>query len=312
MPSRKLKTIQLPVFCFTAFRVYRIKCKKFMSAEKTENSDQLFFRHLARAFAGAILFSFPILMTMEMWFLGFYMNGWRLALFTLLTVPMLVGLSYYDGFEPTSCLTDDVADTFVAFAVGFVCSTALLFLFGVINSEMSVGEITGKISIQAIIGSFGAMFAQSLLVGGDDEKDDQAAKRQRDTSYFGELFLMAIGAIFLSLSVAPTEEMILISFKMSDWHTLALVIGTLLLMQAFFYAVEFRGGDKLNPHGKKTFTGVFFRFTSVGYAIALLISFYVLWTFGSLDEMDFAEKIKAVIVLGLPAAVGASASRLIL
>ena len=277
-----------------------------------ENTNRNFFRNLAQAFAGAMLFSFPVLMTMEMWFLGFYMSGWRLALFTLLTVPLLVGLSYYDGFEPTSSLTDDVADTFIAYAVGFVCSAVLLLLFGVINSEMSVDEIVGKISIQAIIGSFGAMFARSLLVGGDNEKDNQAEERQRDTSYFGELFLMAIGAIFLSMSVAPTEEMILISFQMSSRHTLALIIATLLLMQAFFYAVEFRGGDKLNPRGRKTFAGVFFRFTSVGYAIALLISFYVLWTFGSIDEMNFAEKIKAVVVLGFPAAVGASASRLIL
>lgn len=277
-----------------------------------ESSNKRFFRHLARAFGGAILFSFPVLMTMEMWFLGFYMSGWRLALFILLTVPLLIGLSYYDGFEDTSCLTDDVVDTFVAYAVGFVCSAALLFLFGVVNWQMSWGEIIGKISIQAIIGSFGAMFAQSLLIGGGgDEKDDESEDRKRDASYFGELFLMAIGAIFLSMSVAPTEEVILISFQMSDWQTIALVFVTLLLMQAFFYSVEFRGHEKPNRSGK-TFAGVFFRFTSVGYAIALLISFYILWTFGSIDDMAFAVKLKAVIVLAFPAAVGASASRLIL
>jgi uncharacterized membrane protein len=50
----------------------------------------------------------------------------------------------------------------------------------------------------------------------------------------------------------------------------------------------------------------------VGYAIVLLVSFYILWTFGSLDGLGFEEQLKAVIVLGLPAALGASASRLIL
>lgn len=284
-------------------------------SNSSANSDSHFFRHLARAFGGALLFSFPILMTMEMWFLGFYMNGARLALFTLLTVPLLIGLSYYDGFEPTSRLTDDVVDTFVAYAVGFVCSTALLCLFGVIDfREMSADEIIGKISIQAIIGSFGAMFAQSLLTGSGEngnQDDEQSQDRKRDASYFGELFLMTIGAIFLSMSVAPTEEMILISFQMSDWHTLALVVVTLLLMQAFFYSVEFRGNETMNPRGK-TFAGVFFRFTGVGYAIALLISFYVLWTFGSIDDMDFAVKLKAVVVLAFPAAIGAAASRIIL
>lgn len=239
------------------------------------------------------------------------MNGLRLALFTLLTVPLLVGLSYYDGFEPTSSVFDDMVDTFVAYAVGFTVSAALLFLFGVIKSGMSADEIIGKISIQAIIGSFGAMFAQSLLSrGSQDEDDDESEKRKREASYFGEVFLMIVGAIFLSMSVAPTEEMVLISYQMSDWLTLTLVGVTLLMMYAFVYAVEFRGHEKTSS--RKSFLNVFLRYTIVGYAVALLISFYILWTFGSIDEIDFAEKIKASIVLAFPAAVGVSASRFIL
>ena len=275
-----------------------------------ENANRRFLVDLARAFGGAILFSFPILMTMEMWWLGFYMNGFRLALFTLLTVPLLIGLSYYDGFEVTSSLWEDVVDTFVAYAVGFVASAALLFLFGVIKSGMSADEIIGKIAIQAIIASFGAMFAQSLLTGNKQEQEE-AEERQRSASYFGELFLMMVGAIFLSMSVAPTEEMILISFQMTDWHTLALAVVTLLMMHAFVYAVEYRGFEKELPPDASFLNG-FLRFTVVGYAIVLLISFYILWTFGSIDDMAFAEKLKATIVLGFPAAIGASASRLIL
>jgi putative integral membrane protein (TIGR02587 family) len=141
-----------------------------------KNSNRRFFQHLARAFGGAILFSFPILMTMEMWFLGFYISGVRLALFTLLTVPLLVGLSYYDGFEPTSKFLDDLVDTFVAYAVGFASSAVLLLLFGVIKPEMSADEIIGKISIQAIVGSFGAMFAQSLLSSTLSKSGDEAER----------------------------------------------------------------------------------------------------------------------------------------
>jgi len=47
-----------------------------MAEATAENKPQIhtnktFLVGLARAFAGAILFSFPILMTMEMWSLGF-------------------------------------------------------------------------------------------------------------------------------------------------------------------------------------------------------------------------------------------------
>jgi len=278
--------------------------------KSTQSDTKVFFRHLARAFGGAILFSFPILMTMEMWSLGFYMNGSRLALFTLFTIPMLAGLAYYDAFEPTSRFLDDIVDTFVAYAVGFTTAAVFLLLFGVIKPEMSADEIIGKVSIQAIIASFGAMLAQSILAESGYERE-ASEKKQREASYFGELFLMAVGAVFLSMSVAPTEEMTLISFQMTDWHTLALIAVTLFLMHAFVYAVEFRGREKTNVRGRSFWRG-FLRFTVVGYAIALVISFYVLWTFGSIDDMWFAEKIKAAVVLGFPAAVGASASRLIL
>ncbi len=278
---------------------------------KTQRSNaSQFFSGLARAFGGAILFSFPIMMTMEMWFLGFHMSGLRLALLTLLTIPLLIGLSYYDGFENTSSVLDNTVDTFVAYAVGFVTSAVLLFLFGVIKPGMTADEIIGKISIQAIIGSFGAMFAQSLLTGGGDSSEE-SEDRQRSASYFGEIFLMAVGAVFLSMSVAPTEEMILISYQMSEWHTLALIIFTLLLTHAFVYAVEYRGQEKIiSPDA--SFLNLFLRFTVVGYAIALLISFYILWTFGSIDDVEFGGKLKAAIVLSFPAAIGAAASRLIL
>ena len=279
----------------------------FAKNYSNKNSNQDFFQHLARAFGGAILFSFPMLMTMEMWWLGFYMNGLRLTLFTLLTVPLLIGLSYYDGFEDANTLKEEVRETFIAYAVGFTASAVMLFLFGVINLEMSADEIIGKISIQAIVSSFGAMFAQSLLSGGDQQEREE---RKRGASYFGELFLMAVGAIFLSMSVAPTEEMILISYKMSDWHTVALAVITLLLTHALVYAVKFRGHEK--TISDKSFPSVFLRYTTVGYAIALLISFYILWTFGNLDGMPLAEQLKAAIVLGFPAAIGAAASRLIL
>jgi len=276
------------------------------------SGSRRFFVDLARAFGGAVLFSFPMLMTMEMWSLGFYMNGLRLALFTLLTVPLLIGLSYYDGFEDTSTEKDDVRETFIAYAVGFVTSAVMLFLFGVIKpGEMSVDEIIGKISIQAVAASLGAMFAQSLLGGGDEQTKEHSEERKRSTSYGGQLFLMAVGAVFLSMSVSPTEEMILISFQMTDWHTLALAVVTLLMMHAFVYSIEYRGFEKELPSDSSFLSG-FLRFTVVGYAIVLLISFYILWTFGSIDEMAFPEKLKAAIVLGFPAAIGASASRLIL
>jgi len=274
------------------------------------HSEKHFFVDLSRAFGGALIFSFPMLMTMEMWHLGFYMDRWRLVIFIVLAVPMLAALSFYDGFEDTFSTRDDVLDAFIAFAVGFAASASMLFFFGVVKPGMSADEIIGKISLQAITAALGAMFAQSLL-GSTGEVEEGAEDRKRSASYAGQLFLMSVGAVFLSMSLAATEEMILISYQMSAWHSVALAIFTILVMHGFVYAVEFVGHEKvLTPD--MPFWSVFLRFTVVGYACVLLISFYILWTFGMIDNLGFEEKLKAAIVLGFPAALGASASRLIL
>lgn len=269
-----------------------------------------FFINLARAFGGAVLFSFPMLMTMEMWWLGFSMDAVRQTIFILLTIPLLIGLSYFDGFEDTFTGKDDIRETFVAYAVGFTASALLLFLFGVIGPEIRLIEVIGKIAVQAVPASLGAMFAQSLL-GVDSTADERAEDRKRKTTYLGQLFLTAVGAVFLSMSVAPTEEVYLISYQMSYWHTVGLAVVTILMMHALFYAVEKRGTDKEIESNTPIYS-LFLRFTIVGYAVVFCICFYILWTFGSIDNMGLAEQLKVVIVLAFPAALGGAASRLIL
>jgi putative integral membrane protein (TIGR02587 family) len=268
-----------------------------------QNADKQFAIGLARAFGGAIIFTLPMLMTMEMWYLGFSIDPLRLALLILVFFPLLVALSRYSGFEDTSIWLDDLLDAFVAYAVGFIASGIILLLFGVLEFGMSLDELIGKISLQAVPASIGALLAHSQF-GGDK------GKQQEEETYWGEIFLMMIGALFLGFNVAPTEEMVLISYQMTEWHALVLISLSLVIMHAFVYAVEFKGQGSI-PAGV-SFGSVFLRFTIVGYALALLISFYVLWTFGQTEGMAVKQILMAVLVLGFPAAVGAAAARLIL
>jgi putative integral membrane protein (TIGR02587 family) len=267
---------------------------------------QSFAIGLARAFGGALIFSLPILMTMEMWWLGFSIDKLRLALLLLLSIPLLIGLSHYMGFEDTFGFKDDALDAFVALAVGFVAGAATLSLFSVIRFDMSASEMIGKVSIQAVPGSVGAMFAQSELGGKEGKKEE----KRRHAGYGGEIFIMAAGALFLAFNVAPTEEMVLIAHQMSVWHSIALILVSLLIMHAFVYALEFQGTASIPPG--TPFWSVFLRYTVVGYAVALLMSLYMLWTFGRTDGLAFHQTISVLVVLGFPSAVGAAAARLIL
>jgi putative integral membrane protein (TIGR02587 family) len=260
---------------------------------------------LARAFGGAMFFALPLFMTMEMWQLGFYMDRLRLAIFLTVFVPVLVGLSHYAGFEETDGWSDDVRDAFVALLVGFVTAAAVLTLGGVVQLGMPLREAVGQVTLAAIPASVGAALAESLL--GRQEEEE---RRRRGMGYGGEVFLMAAGAIFFAFNIAPTEEMIIVAVKMSPWKVVSAGVISLLLMHAFVYAVEFRGRHE-RPEGTGRW-GLFMRFTVVGYAIALAMSAYVLWTFGRLDDSALSFQVSTTIVLAFPASLGAAAARLVL
>ena len=277
---------------------------------RTERSSALFERSflvaLARAFGGALIFGLPLLMTMEMWALGFYMQPLRLALFLALMFPLLVVLAYYAGFEESVGWQHLVLSACVAYAVAFVATAAGLVLLGVLRPGMSLEEIVGKVSLQAIPASIGAMLARSQLGEREEQKDEE---RRRDT-YYGELFLATVGALFLAFNVAPTEEVVLISTMMTGWHALAIIGVSLAIMHAFVYAVEFRGQTSVHP--ELSVWSEFLRLTVVAYALALLVCLYVLWSFGRSDGLALGELLMQTVVLGFPAAIGAAAARLIL
>lgn len=267
---------------------------------------QTFARSLARASGGAVIFSLPMLMTMEMWWLGFHIDRLKLVLLLLVMVPLLTGLSFHSGFEDTFNWKEDLSDGLIAYAIGFLMGALVLALFGVITPDMSISEIVGKISLQAISGSIGAILAQAQLKAKSPEEE----RRDERGGYGAELFHMLAGAIFLALNVAPTEEMILIAYQMGPWHGIALLLLSLLVMHAFVYAVEFHGQAAIPEGG--THSSVFLRFTVVGYALCLLVSAYILWTFGRTEGMPFTQIVMTTVVLGFPAAIGAAAARLIL
>lgn len=310
-------------------------------AEK-KNPTKEFFIGLARAFAGAIIFSFSIVMTSEMWWLGFTMARHRLAIFILLSIPNLILLAYFIGYKKTVSFKDAAISAFVAMFVGYTTAAIFLFTFGLVDFGMSANEILGKVTVQGFTAAFGALFAQSQLGTRDkkskkekqddknsdknEEKSERSDKKSDDKnsgsdsdaerlipkeSYFAKLFLMSVGAIFLAMNPAATIEMPLIAYKMMDWQFIFLAFLTLFLMHGFVYSFKFRGqGDRI-PDNASSWS-LFLRYTVVGYAIALGVSAFSLWAFGTLDGLSWEEMVKVMLVLGFPAGLGAAASRIIL
>lgn len=276
------------------------------AAEGADRSAGHVYRGLARAFAGAILFAFPLLMTMEMWWLGFAMDRDRLFLFLVFTLALLFPLSYFVGFERTGGGFEDALDAVIAFGVGAIASAAMLTLFGIITPAMPVGEIVGKIAVQTVPASIGAILARGQL--GSQHSDTDA--KERAAGYPGQLFIMLAGAVYLAFNVAPTEEMVLIAFKMTGLHAIALIVLSVGVLHAFVFALGWQGTEPVPE-------GIGFRWLLVsrsiaGYGIALVVSLYVLWTFGRTDDASPAQIAMMVTVLGFPAALGAAAARVVI
>lgn len=276
-----------------------------MTARTGAQSNREYARGMARAAAGAVIFAFPLLMTMEMWGLGFYLDRLRLFLFLLFAMVLLVPLSWLVGFERTGSLLEDVLDAIVAFAIGAITSAVLLAAFGIITPAMPLSEVLGKIAVQTVPASIGAMLARDQLGGADpDRAGDKAG------SYGRDLFVMLVGAVFLGFNVAPTEEVVLIAFKITPLHAAVLIVLSIAILHAFVYAVGF-SGQQAAPEGSTVLSRMV-RHSIAGYGIAVLVSLYVLWTFGRTDGASPAQIAMMVSVLGFPAALGAASARLII
>lgn len=268
------------------------------AAARQTNAE--YARGLLRACGGALLFALPLLMTMEMWALGFQMARGRAILFVLLSLPLIVLLSRYAGFRATASWRDDVMDALSALLVGFVISAALLLLFGVLEPGQPADEIVGKVALQAVPAAMGAILARKQLSGDQDDDEPEGE------SWPAEMFLMVAGALFVALNVAPTEEMQLISYLMTPWHALLLVAVSIGLLHAMVYSLGFAGQ---HDHDRPWLALV--HFTVPGYALVLLVALYVQWTFGHLDGHGLGETVMTTTVIALPGAVGAGAARLL-
>jgi putative integral membrane protein (TIGR02587 family) len=264
---------------------------------------------LGRALAGSLVFALPMLMTMEMWELGAHVDRLKLAVLLGLTLPLLVGLAHFIGFEATFDWREDVRDALAALTVAAFASAAILAIFGVVEPGMSLDEVVGKVALQAVPASIGALLASGQLGGEGNERNAGDSRSPGPQGYASELFFMATGALFLSFNVAPTEEMVLIAYRIGPWQELLLAAVSILAMHAFVYLVQFRGQEEL-PEGA-TFRLLFLRFTVVGYAIVLAISAYALWTFGRLEGTSLADALSSVVVLSFPGAIGAAGARVL-
>lgn len=275
--------------------------------EKQPSSIQQTAKSYARGMAGSLLVAMPLLATMEMWWLGFYMEPYKLILFLLITFGVLIILEYYSGFQQSVSLSGEIRDAFSAYGIGFVMAAVVLFSFHLLRPTMPLQEILGKIILQSIPLSIGASVAISQL----GENNPSGEERMQRSGFWGAEAVSLAGALYFGFNIAPTVEPMMLGLKMTWWTTLLLIFLSLIQVHAIVFSLGFRGGSQ-RPEKRSWMEHVLYRSVTT-YAVALLLSAYLLWTFGRLDaDTGFLPALHMIVVLGFVNSLGAAAAKLIL
>jgi putative integral membrane protein (TIGR02587 family) len=285
-----------------------------------------------RGVAGGLMFSLPLLYTMEVWRAGFNTHPWRMAAYVSATFILLLGYNRFAGFHHDARLVEVVTSSVEEMGIGFIIAAVALYLLGRVTPEMPLNEIAGQIVIEAMTVAIGVSIGTAQLGGasGDSEDggvgDDDAAaegtkrggkagttgggKRGEPELHFGGQMLLALcGAMLFAANIAPTEEIVVIAVEISWVRLLGLAFVSLLLAALILHYSEFRRARELvRTEG----TGAAVLNSLVTYAVALIASGLILWFFGRFDGVTLYTALAQTVVLGVASTLGASAGRLLL
>ena len=266
-------------------------------------------RAYARGMAGGLLVAMPLLATMEMWWLGFYMPPGKMLLFLVVNFFILLILEYYSGFRRYKQvnLFEEARDAVSAYGIGFLVAAVALWALRLIRPGMPLQEVVGKIVLQSVPISIGASVSVSQL----GRQNPQATHRQEEAGFWGTQAMALAGALFFGFNIAPTIEPMLLGLRMHWWNGLLLLALSLLQVHAVVYYVDFRGS--ISSAADAFSSSRLWTASVTTCVISLFMAAYLLWTFGRIEgATGWTAILHMTIALGFVTSLGAAAGKLIL
>jgi putative integral membrane protein (TIGR02587 family) len=275
---------------------------------------------LMRGVAGAFLFGAPFLYTMEVWWKGNFTSPPRMLIALAVAYAALVLLDLRGGFRAKRPRTwaRILTDSIEALAIALLTATLSLILIGILTLDTGMEPALGRIIMEAVPFSIGVGIANNVLRNRDPEDGgdagDPAEHQWHDHAWRGTLAdagATVLGAVIISSSIAPTDEIPMIASGLSSASLLAIIVSSLGLSYIIVFEANF-GAQAM----RRSQPGIFqspLTETLASYLISLLVSLLALWLFQLVRVEDPASQwISYTIVLGLPATIGGAAGRLAL
>jgi putative integral membrane protein (TIGR02587 family) len=268
-----------------------------------------------RGVAGGLLFSLPLLYTMEMWWAGFTVGPGSLLAYMGLTLVLLLGYNRYAGMRRDASWFEVAIDSIEEMGLGLVLAAGVLYLLGRITSAMPLSEVMGKIIIESMTVAIGISVGTAQLGGETEDVGTAEAMHPgkgdelKHPDTMAQIVLSFCGAILFAGNIAPTEEVILIGIETSTWKLAGLAALSLLMGAVILYYSGFIGASEyVRRDGVLWIAGG----TMATYAIALLSAALMLWFSQRFEGMSLLAGVSQVVVLAFPAMLGASAGRLLI
>ena len=265
------------------------------------------FREYGRGVAGGLLFSLPLLYTMEVWQAGFLMPPHRQLVYVLLALVLLLGYNRYSGLHPDTTWSEVAIDSVEEMGIGLLLSAVVLLLIGRITAEQDIGEILGRIVVEAVTVAIGVSVGTAQLGAGGGNRPGM--QDRGEGALGGQLTLSLCGAVLFAANVAPTEEIVQIGVEMSGLQLAALGLATMVVAALVLYFSDFHGARRW-ARAEGGFA--MFRGTVVTYAVGLAASAVILWLYGRFDGVGRAAVAGQTVALAVASTLGASAGRLLL
>lgn len=305
-------------------------------------------KEYARGVIGGLLFSFPLLYTMEVWWAGYTSKPFSLLMLVLFTFIVLLGYNRYAGMHPGVNWRNIVMETFEEMGIGMFVAVVVLFLLNRIELGAELHDSINKVIIEAMLVSIGVSVGTAQMGsstngkeeerengettgedsessssnghsanGSNDEKNarqDEESFRKNDkpdrrTGKIALVILSVCGSLLVSSSVAPTDEVWLLAVECEPFHILLISILSIALSMVTGYFSNFKGADRTEM--KPNAVDVIF-VTCLCYVSALFVSAFLLWFFGRFEMLNLKSIISAIVILGAIASLGASAGRLLI
>ncbi len=281
--------------------------------------------NLVRGACGGFLFGIPLLYTMEVWWIGSFVEPiWMLGAIAISFVVIFL-INRTAGFRKSSGIRfeDAAMETIEAIAIGILCTLLMLILLQEITPQVPLDEVLGKVIFEGIPFTLGVALANQFLSGGESDQPDQSDKQAADSAKkstrpqntdelngtLSDVGGTLLGAAIVAFSIAPTDEVPMIASAVSGPWLLAFIAASLLIS----YAVVFEAGFA-NQSKRREQQGLFQKplgETLMSYLVSLMAATVMLLFFRQLSLSDpWQLWLTFTLVLGLPATIGGAAGRL--